>query len=412
MAEPLVRTISGDELRTLLTVVRTAFTESPATDEQVDAIRPHIELDRCHASFDEDGRMCGVARAFGTAMTVPGGADVPTGAVTTVGVLPTHIRRGHLTRLMRAQLADVVDRGEPLAALIAAEYPIYGRYGYGPATEAVGLRLDSTIARWRDEPAGSVEIVDNEAWAKLAAELYERVRPEHAGHIVWSDWRWRMAAGLDQTAWGDEEKRRGATKVVWRDERGDVQATTAYTVDDNWDHNRPAGRLQAELLVAATPRAETELLRFLASVDWATRVEVWLRPVDEFAPLALVDGRTARLDDRSDHIWLRVLDVPAALSARTYRQAGSLVFEVDDPLGLAGGRFRLEGGPDGADCTPTSAEPDLAVSASALGAAYLGGAGWARLDAAGWVDERRPGALADADRLFSTPRAPWCAMSF
>jgi predicted acetyltransferase len=412
MAEPLVRSINGDELTTLLTVVRTAFTESPPTDQQVEAARAHVELDRSHAAYDEDGRMCGVARAFGTAMTVPGGAAVPTAAVTSVGVLPTHIRRGHLTRLMRAQLADAADRSEPLAALIAAEYPIYGRYGYGPATEAVGLRLDSTIARWRDEPAGSVEIVDNEAWAKLAAELYERVRPGHAGHIVWADWRWRIAAGLDQTSWGDDDKRRDATKVVWRDERGDVQATTAYTVDGNWDHNRPAGRLQAELLVAASPRAETELLRFLASVDWAARVDVWLRPVDEFAPLALVDGRAARLDDRSDHIWLRVLDVPAALSARTYGRTGSLVLEVDDPLGFAGGRFRLEAGPDGAGCTPTSADPDLAVSASALGAAYLGGVGWARLAAAGWVDERRQGAIVDAGRLFSTARAPWCAMSF
>jgi predicted acetyltransferase len=412
MADPLVRTITDDELGALLTVVRTAFVDAPPTDEQVELFRTRVELDRAHAAFDEVGRLCGVARAFGTTLTVPGGAAVPAGAVTTVGVLPTHIRRGHLTRLMKRQLADVAERGEPLAALVAAEYPIYSRFGYGPATEAVTLRLDSTTARWLGETSGSVEIVDNETWAKLADELYQRVRAAQPGHIAWPDWRWRQHAGLDPSPWGDGGKERGRTKVVWRDDAGDVQAATSYAVDGAWERNRPAGTLTAELLVAASGAAELALLRYLASVDWASRVDVWLRPVDEIAPLALVDGRAAHLADRSDHVWVRVLDVPAALTARSYRSAGSLVVEVDDPLGFAGGRFRLDAGPDGATCAATSADADLAVSASALGAAYLGGTGWARLAAAGWVDERRPGAVDEADRLFSTARAPWCAMTF
>jgi predicted acetyltransferase len=412
MADPLVRTITDDELGALLNVVRTAFVDAPATDEQIELFRPHADIDRAHAAFDDEGRLCGAARAFGTTLTVPGGAAVPTGAVTTVGVLPTHTRRGHLTRLMRAQLADIADRDEPLAALVAAEYPIYSRYGYGPATEAVTLRLDSTTARWRDEPAGTVEIVDGETWAKIVDELYDRVRAAQPGHIAWPAWRWRMQAGVEPSSWGDDTKRRGATKVVWRDQAGDAQAATAYTVDGNWERNRPAGTLTADILVAASGTAEIGLLRYLASVDWAGRVDVWLRPLDEVAPLALVDGRAAHLADRSDHVWVRVLDVPAALAARTYRSEGSLVIDVDDPMGFAAGRFRLDAGPDGATVAPTADDADLAVSASALGAAYLGGTGWARLAAAGWVDERRPGAVADADRLFATAHTPWCAMTF
>jgi predicted acetyltransferase len=412
MTDPLVRTIADDELEAFANVVRTAFVERPATQEQLELFRSRVQLDRSHAAFDGDGRLCGAAGAFGTSLTLPGGAAVPTGAVTAVGVLPTHIRRGHLTRLMRAQLADVAQRGEPLAALVAAEYPIYGRFGYGPATEAATLHLDSTTTRWRDEPAGSVELVEGEAWAKLVSELYERVRQSTPGHIDWPAWRWRVSGGVDPSPWEDNDKRAAPTRVVWRDEAGDVQGCATYTVEGTWKHNRPAGRLTADNLVTASGEAEIELLRYFASVDWASEVVVGLRPVDDITQLALVDGRAARLADRWDHVWVRVLDVPAALTARSYSGEGSLVFEIDDPLGFASGRFRLEAGADGATCVPTTDDADLVLSASALGAAYLGGTGWERLAAAGWVDERRAGAVARADRLFRTARAPWCAMTF
>ena len=159
-------------------------------------------------------------------------------------------------------------------------------------------------------------------------------------------------------------------------------------------------------------RAAIELLRYLTTIDWVAEVEVWLRPVDEPAPLALVDGRTAHLADRSDHVWVRLVDVPAALSARTYASEGSLVLEIADPLGYGAGRFRLDAGPGGATCEPSTADPDLTVPIGALGAAYLGGTGWARLAAAGWLDEHRAGAVERASALFTTPRAPWCAMTF
>jgi predicted acetyltransferase len=412
MAEPSVRTITDDELRVYISTVRTAFLEGPPTDEEVEAWRARIDLERALAAYDRDGRICGVARDFGTRLTVPGGADVGCAAVTSVGVLPTDVRRGHLTRLMDRQLADVAERGEPTAALIAAEYPIYGRYGYGPATEAVTLRIDSRDARWRDEPVGAVELVDDETWAKLVDELYDRVRASIPGHLQRDTRYWRTTAGLDPSPWADGDKSRKTTRVVWRDAAGEARATTAYTVDGKWERNRPAGKLTAEGIVAADDRAAVELLRYLTAVDWVREVEVWLRPTDEPAPLALVDGRAARLADRSDHVWVRLVDVPAALAARTYASEGVLVLEVADPFGYGTGRFRLDGGPEGATCTPTTDDPDLTVPVGALGAAYLGGTGWARLAAAGWVDEHRSGATDRAAAMFTTPRAPWCAMTF
>jgi predicted acetyltransferase len=405
-----VRGIAEDEFATFVNVVRTAFVSPPAGDTEIATRRQHLDLARCLGAYDAAGRMCGAAHAFVTPLTVPGG-EVAAGAVSGVGVLPTHRRQGHLSRMMRAQLADVADRGETAAILVAAEYPIYGRYGYGPATEAVNLRIDATTARWRDEPTGTVELVDNETWVKLVDELYDRVRRDVPGHIGWAAGRWRIGAGLD-TFDDADTRRRNAAKLLWRDPAGDVAALAAYSVDDSWDHNRPAGHLQAAALVAASPEAEREVLRFLASVDWVTEVHVGLRPIDHPAPLTLVDGRAAALTGRSDHVWARLLDVPTALAGRRYATTGGLVIEVTDPLGFAAGRFRLDGGPDGAECWPTDEAADLAVPVGVLSAAYLGGTGWQRLADAGWVDEDRPGAVSRAAAMFTTARAPWCAMSF
>jgi predicted acetyltransferase len=408
---PTVRPIHDDELGPFLDVVRTAFLSAPASEAAVAVRRAHIDIGRCIGAYDEGGRLAGVARAFATPLTVPGG-EVTAGAVSTVGVLPTHTRRGHLTRLMRHQLDDIAGRGEPVAALIAAEYPIYGRYGYGPATEAVVLRLDATAAAWLEPPTGAVEIVDNQTYAKVISDLYDRARQATPGHIGWDARHWEMHAGVTDLHDGDGDKRRHATKLVWRDEAGEPQAATSYQVDESWVHNRPANTLTCEALVATSARAEHEMLRFLASIDWITEVTVWLRPIDDPAPLALVDGRVARLVDRSDQTWVRVLDVPAALAARRYATRASLVIDVDDPLGHAHGRFRLDAGPDGAECAPTTADADLALRAGALGAAYLGGQSWGRLLDAGLVDERTPGAVATAATLFATPRAPWGAVTF
>lgn len=411
MNGPAVRTLTDDEFGAFLDVVRTAFLSPPIPDEGVEARRVSVEIERCIGAFDGGGRLCGVARAFATPLTVPGG-EVTAGAVSAVGVLPTHTRQGHLTRMMHHQLGDIAARGEAVAVLIAAEYPIYGRYGYGPAAEAVTLRLDATVAAWRDEPAGSVEIVANDTFAKVVGELYERARRANPGHIGCDAIRWEREAGVAPLHDGEDDRRRDATKLVWRDEAGEPQAATSYQVDESWVHNRPANTVRCDMLVATSDRAEHEMLRFLAAIDWVTQVRVSLRPVDDPAPLALVDGRVARLDDRSDHLWVRVLDVPAALTARRYATTGSLVVEVDDPLGYAHGRFRLDATGDTVACTPTTADADLAVPVGALGAAYLGGQSWARLDAAGWVDERRPGAVADASALFAAPRAPWGAVTF
>ena len=407
-----VRTITDDEFGDFINVVMTAFLAPPASTEDIEVRRAAFDLDRCLAAFDRNGRLCGVARAFPTELTVPGGTVVA-GAVSGVGVLPTHRRQGHLSRMMRTQLADIAARGEPVATLVAAEYPIYGRYGYGLAVEACELHLDADQAQWSSpDDEGHVELVDNDTFAKVMVDVYDRARRAFPGHITYEAARWEVLAGVRSWPDGDDDARRKAAKVVWYDAQGEPQAATAYSVDERWEHNRPAGTLSAGVLVATSGRAEIELVRFLASVDWVAKVHVGLRPLDNPVPLALADARMGALVNRSDHLWVRVLDVPAALAARRYAAVGSLVLDVVDPLGHAAGRFALDGGPEGATCTATDADPDLVVPVGALGAAYLGGTGWGRLAALGWVDERADGATARAAAMFGSPRAPWCVLSF
>src|SRR5690606_31260816 len=180
--------------------------------EALAARRAHYDLDRCLGAFDATGQLCGVARDFASALTVPGG-EVAASAVSSVGVLPTHRRQGHLGRMMRRQLADIAERGEPVAVLIAAEYPIYGRYGYGPATEATTLHLDAHSAHWRDDASGTVEIVDNESFAKLIDQLYDRTRRANPGHIARDTWLWEAEAGVLAFHSGEDQTRREATKV-------------------------------------------------------------------------------------------------------------------------------------------------------------------------------------------------------
>jgi predicted acetyltransferase len=412
MTSPTVRTIREDELAAFIAVPLVAMHHmSPASDEAIEVRREIWELDRCLAAFDATGTLCGSARSFATQLSLPGG-EVAAAAVSSVGVLPTHRRQGHFNRMMDAQLTDVAARGEPVAILVAAEYPIYGRYGYGPAAEACAVRLDTANGEFREPATGSVSLVDNKAFHDALVEVYDRAWARSHGHITWAPPFAEIRAGLRDTYDGGDEERRNARKLIWRDGDGSVQGVAAYTVRDDWVDNRPSGELLTLMLEAATDEAERELFRFLASVDWVATVRAGLRPVDDPLPLRLVDGRQAVLLDRSDHIWTRLLDVPAALTARRYATPDRIVFEVVDPLGFAAGRFALDAGPDGAACTRTDETADLAVPVGALGAAYLGGMPWLRLAAAGWVSEQRPGATARASAMFATARSPWCSTSF
>ncbi|HET6857509.1 MAG TPA: sterol carrier protein domain-containing protein, partial [Streptomyces sp.] len=197
--------------------------------------------------------------------------------------------------------------------------------------------------------------------------------------------------------------------AVYRSALGETEGLIVYKADDNWgDAKQPLNKATVRDMIAVTPAAERALWHFVCSVDWITTVRSGLRASDDLLPLLLPDPRAARIVTQADFLWVRLLDVVRALEARTYAVPASLVLDVRDAAGLAGGRFRLDASPDGAVCGPTNESADLALDVRELGALYLGEESAVRLLALGRVAEESAGAAAVADTLFRTPRRPWC----
>lgn len=383
----------------------------PPTAGAHDVAYMHEILDfaRTWGAF-EDGRCVMSYRSFDHEVTAPGGALVPSSAVSAVTVSPTHRRRGLLTRMIEPDLRRAKDAGMPMASLIAAEYPIYGRYGFGPAAWLTDFRVDTLRAMRHGAPPGPEDggrtvLVDAERVRKEGPQLHERLRRQHHGFVTRPEGWWRKLTGDYQpsgTTWQEPYY------VLHLAADGSVDGLAAYTAVEAWKDGMADGDLHVRDLLAATPAAERSLWHYLCSVDWVTRVHAPSRAPDDLLPLLVGDARAAVTTACTDHLWLRPLDVPAMLTARAYPAAGRLVLDVRDEAGLAQGRFLLEAGPDGASCAPTPLGADLTVPVSALGSLYLGDESAVRLAALGRLDEERPGAAAAADTLLRASRRAWC----
>ncbi|MGH3974247.1 MAG: GNAT family N-acetyltransferase [Pseudonocardiaceae bacterium] len=403
-----VRTITDDEVAAWCAGLNTGFL-NPAGDVDAEARRPGLCLDRTWGGFD-GGRVVATLRSFRSQMTVPGGGALEASAVTAVATTSTHRRRGLASRLMAAELAASVQRGEQASILIAAEWGIYGRFGYGASTEHQAWKVDASVARLRHRPHGTVEYVDRDTARALAPEIYERHRLQRPGEISRPERFWDIDFGILRFPSWTEPK--PGFYVIARNPAGLATGVARYKYEEKWEHRQPQGQVTAQLFLTSDPAAESLLWHHLLSLDLTTTVGVGDRPVDDLLPLLLTDARHAQLIDRADFLWIRPLDVAAMLSARSYLISGRVVLEVVDAAGLAGGRFALDGGPDGANCVPTTASADLTLDAAVLGSAYLGGYGVRTLAAAGLVDEHSTGAVARADAMFRSPITPWCSTWF
>ncbi|MET0729443.1 MAG: GNAT family N-acetyltransferase [Acidimicrobiales bacterium] len=410
MAEPYVRLLHDDEMEAGARLVATAMLGS-LRDDVMSGWTAMMPSENSHGAFTADGRLVGLARWFADEVAVPGGDSLGAAGVTAVAVLPTHRRQGHLRRLMGAQLDQIAAAGVPVALLVAAEWPIYGRFGYGPAMDACAYEVDATAARFRDAPSGDVELV-------TPAELLPHLEAAHAarwarspGSLRRETSTWERAIGLISRP-GDTSDlglRRGA---LWRDDEGVMRGALSYTVTDDWVRNRPSATAEALLLVGETPEAERELWRHLCDLDWVTTVKGPLRAVDDPLPLFLSDGRAAAQVDRSDAIWARLLDVPAAFTARRSSVPGAAVIEVEDHLGYGAGRWAIEVGPDAGSAALTDRRADVRMSIAALGSLYFGGHTARRLADAGWIHELEEGAVDRVSAVLATPAAPWSTTSF
>jgi predicted acetyltransferase len=403
-----IRTIRADEFGAWVTAARTAYFQLGSVAEDVAKRLPHTDLDRAYAAYDDD-RIVGTLRSFATEMTVPGDRQLPMAALSYVAVMPTHRRRGLLSAMLTADLTACRDRGEVASILISSEYRIYGRFGYGAATDDVTWTINADRGAVRGEPAGTIEFVSVDLARQILPDIYDDVRLRRPGEIARPAIRWDLNLGLlelpGRPAWK-------GWVVVHRDAKGRLDGYLRYRVEDLWIDRVPASTLVADELVGASPSVEADLWRFALEVDLIATVRAPGRPPDDLLPWLLTDKRAARMTQREDFVWLRILDVAAFLGGRAYDRDGSVVIEVTDDLGLAAGRYALEAGPDGAVCRPTSASPGLTIPIGVLGSAALGGVPLRTLADAGHLDVHDPAALATADALLRWPVAPWCSTWF
>jgi predicted acetyltransferase len=405
-----IRPITPEQGDQFSDVLATAFGETLSEEERADHDR-WFEYDRSIAAFDGD-RMVGTGGAYSMDLTLPGLTTIPIGGLTAISVLPTHRRRGILRSMIAYHFEEVERRGELVSALGASESVIYGRFGYGMATTFADYEIDPRRGQFLRPVAsrGRLRLLEAEETAKIVPPLYDRYRRGQPGELS------RPQAWWDVYARDPEWSRQGAGRhydVVYESGPGRVDGWVSYRIESRWPNGLAANIVKVRMLLGLTVEAEAALWRYLLDLDLAGTIKLIDRPADDPIRWRLADPRRLRVTEVGDQLWVRLLDLPGALAARRYAVDDALVLEVSDALRPRNqGRFRLEGGPDGATCEPTTAEPDLALDVADVGAAYLGGASLVSLARAERVAERTPGALLRADRMFAASPPPICTTHF
>jgi predicted acetyltransferase len=373
--------------------------------EVVDFVEPGRPLGLFLPGPDGEPELVGTAGSFSSRLIVPGGAQVRQAGVTDVGVLATHTRRGLGSALIRHQLAQTAQRGELVATLRASEGGIYERFGYGIASSTAKVELEVGRARLRPtlpaepEPA-RVRYADARTRWQLMARIYSGAT--ETGRTERPQWWWRAQ---DRVV----ERSKEACYVVTHGEPGNEDGYLRYRPENRGQRSGDRLLLLVDDLVAHTPQAYLGLLRMLLSVDRTETIEFGALPVDHSLEKLVLDERAVRTVAIKDETWLRLVDVPAALSARTYRGSGAVTIAVtDEQLPANTGRYRVSS----SGVQRTEQPPELSVDVAALATVYLGGTKWWQLARAGRVREHTGEALARAEELFGTDRLPYAGTMF
>jgi len=403
-----VRAITDDEVELFRHRLSRGFgSDVSEADADPTRFKEVFDIDRTFAAFD-DGDIVGTGGAFSFGLTVRGGRTVAMGGTTIITVQPTHRRRGVLRAMMEYHLDEVASRGEPLAGLWAAEGAIYGRFGFGIASMRFNMTMDAAAIEFRDETSlERVRLLDAEAAEPIMRTLYERVRLTRPGMLTRSDADWRHGV-----MWDPEHRRNGrsARRYAVVFEGGEPTGYTTYRQKEKWDEF-PEGEVAVIEVMPTTDASHTALWHFLTNIDLYPKVEWWNAPVDEPLPAKVTDPRQVRRR-LEDALWLRVLDVPAALHGRTYERDGGLTIGVVDPFRpQVAGAYRLDVSGGEAACERTDRSPDVEFDVDVLGAIYLGGGELPALAAAGRVRGSQD-ARDELHRIFAADPAPWCEEVF
>jgi predicted acetyltransferase len=399
-----VRVTRPDEYRAAAEAFCIALMTAPPNDEQWERSRPSWDEMPSMSAWDGDGCV-GHAGQFLVDTTVPGGVRLPTGAVSRVGVLTSHRRRGVATRLMEALIADADERGLALMSLRASETTIYERYGFGMAGDACEAELIPDRARpIRGATSGSFRIVDPDDILVTVMPLYERFAHRRPGCIT------RPASFWRRLFRGAIERSSATFVAVHTGDDGDDDGYVLYETKWVDDGIVEGGVGEVHELIGADDGAELALWSYICDIDLVHRWKLQQRPVDDLVRRAARDQRAYRRQTVADEQWLRIIDVELALAVRSYQPIdGSIVVQVTDPLVPGNdGTWHISS----AGAMRTHEPPRLTTGIAGLSMVYLGGPTWSEAAAIGLVEVHDGEALDTADALFASRPLPFCGTFF
>ena len=396
---------NAEEFQQAFMVIGQYFGMEP-NPERIASFSKNLPFERMHAAF-EDGLIVGGAGGFPFELSVPGGARLPCAGTTVVGVAPTHRRRGVLRSMMRAHLDAAHERGELLAALWASEDPIYGRFGYGAAAYAGEVKVKRERVEFARplERRGTMRLVDVDEARQAFPPLWDALARERPGVFSRSP-EWWSSRVFDDPA--DRRGGAGPKRLALLELDGEPAGYAIYRHQMSWEDGSSAGKVIVNEAIATSAQANAELWRYLLDIDWIATIELHIVPPDH--PLFFLLAEPRRMGYRmGDGLWVRLLDVGAALSGRAYLNDDAVVLDVvDEFCNWNAGTWQVAGG----KAERVDAAPDLRLDVSQLGAAYMGAIGFRRLAQGGLVEELTPGALDRADKVFHWGLGPWCPEIF
>lgn len=410
MTDFIIRPVTSEEYPAFVEAFIDGFGDDLPSEGFPDLVRSNLPPERTLAVF-EGSQIVATFGGYALDVTVPGGDRLAMEGTTVVTVLPTHRRMGMLRDMMAAHLDNAVEAGYAIAGLWASESGIYGRFGYGIATQHRSYTLYGPSVTMRPGvPVHRVRRIAPEVALEALPPVFDRVLPTRPGMYARSDAWWRNEVLPDE-----EWMRQGRTKrrYVVHDGPAGVDGYAMYRQKSGEsDDGHANGKVDVGEIIAETPEALASLWGYLTRIDLNPNVEAWNTPIDDPLPAMVTEPRRVRTSRVSDALWIRILDVAAALEARTYEEDGEVTFEVVDAFRPStSGAYSLvvEGGSGRVE--RAGASPDLSVDVDVLGALYLGGGDAMAHAAAGRLrgDDHD---VARLHRLMRTVRQPWCNQVF
>ncbi|MDQ3783139.1 MAG: GNAT family N-acetyltransferase [Actinomycetota bacterium] len=401
-----IRPATTDELPAVFGALVRGFGFDPDEDDpNGSSLWALLPAERTAIAFDGD-RMVGTLGEYDLHVAVPGGARLSMAGTTIITVAASHRRRGVLRSMMADHLDTVAGRGDPIAGLWASEAAIYGRFGYGCAADGVDYTLPGSQVVIAPPPDIAIEIIDSGAALDVLPAIYDRVagRP---GMLERTSARWEHEMLRDPPS---RREGKSALRHAVATRSGEGVGYVTYRQKQEWERV-PEGTVNVEQLLAADTPVRRALVWFVAHLDLFPNVKMWNQPVDDPLVWEVADRRQL-VREVSDTLWIRIMDVPSALTARSYETDGTIVMGITDPTRPSNsGAYRLDITDGSAVCSPTDEEAAVTMDIRELGALYLGGRSAVTLQRAGLIAGTRP-AVAHLDRLFRTAAAPWCPEVF